>query len=563
MAMTHSRPCSGGQVLVDELVTHGVTHAYCVPGESYLPVLDALYDAPIALTVCRQEGGAAMMAEAHGKLTGRPGVCFVTRGPGATNACAGLHIARQDSTPMILLIGQVERGMREREAFQEIDYRQLLGPLTKWTAEVDDPARLPEFVARAFQVATSGRPGPVALALPEDVLSQLTSTPPGRAITAQDAAPSRAALSQLQALLAGARRPLAILGGSAWDELAVRQFAQFAQRHDLPVAVSFRRQGLFDAAHPNFVGDIGVAANPRLVEFAKDSDLILLVGGRLSEMPSQSYTLLDVPNPSQSLVHVHPGSEELGRVYRADLALCVTPRAFTACLAQLDAPAAPGAHSRVAAGRRLYEDWSGEPTPVPGTFNLGAAVCALREVLPTDAIICNGAGNYAVWLHRYHRYRHFDSQLAPTSGSMGYGVPAAVAAQRLHPMRTVVCFAGDGCFLMHGQEFATAVRYALPIVVFVIDNGMYGTIRMHQERHFPGRVVGTELANPDFAAYARAFGGHGERVTDTQEFVPALRRALASGKPSIVHCLVDPQAITPSRTLDSIRSEALGLAGRG
>ncbi len=519
MPTTQTRSRSGGQVLVDELLLHGVTHAYCVPGESYLPVLDALYDAPIELTVCRQEGGAAMMAEAHGKLTGQPGICFVTRGPGATNACAGLHVARQDSTPMIVFIGQVERGMRDREAFQEIDYRQMLGPLTKWTAQVDDPARLPEFIARAFQTATSGRPGPVALALPEDVLSQQVTTAPGRPCVAQDAAPSAAALERLATLLNDAQRPLAILGGSGWSAAAVARFAQFAQRHDLPVAVSFRRQGLFPAEHPNFVGDIGVAANPDLIAYARDSDLILLVGGRLSEMPSQSYTLLDTPNPSQTLVHVHPGSDELGRVYRPDLAFCVTPRSFVEALDELQVGASRRTRARVVEGRRRFDAWSSAPTTVPGAFNLGAAVCALREALPADAIVCNGAGNYAVWVHRYHRYGQFDSQLAPTSGSMGYGVPAAVAAQRLYPARTVVCFAGDGCFLMHGQEFATAVRYALPIIVFVIDNGMYGTIRMHQERHYPGRIVGTQLTNPDFAAYARAFGGHGERVTDTADFI--------------------------------------------
>jgi acetolactate synthase-1/2/3 large subunit len=563
MATTDALTRTGGQILVDELAAHGARHAYCVPGESYLPVLDALHDSTIELTVCRQEGGAAMMADAYGKLTGRPGICFVTRGPGTTNATAGLHIARQDSTPMILFIGQVERAMREREAFQEIDYRAMLGPLTKWTAEIDDPARLPEFVSRAFHLATSGRPGPVALALPEDVLAELAVAPRGRALAVDDAAPSPTGIARLAALLAGAQRPLVILGGSAWDAPSVARLVAFAERASLPVAVSFRRQGLYPAGHPNYVGDIGVAANPALVEYARDADLVLLIGGRLSEMPSQGYTLLSTPFPTQTLVHVHPGSDELARVYRPDLAFCVTPRAFSEALSTLAVSPPPTAAAHVASGRQAYELWSESATEVPGDFNLGAAICALRGELADDAIICNGAGNYAVWVHRYHRYNGFATQLAPTSGSMGYGVPAAVAAKRLYPGRTVVAYAGDGCFLMHGQEFATAVRYGLAIIVIVADNGMYGTIRMHQERHYPGRVIGTQLANPDFAAYARAFGGHGERVTRTAEFLPAFRRALASGLPAILHCLTDPDAITPSRTLGGIRSAALSGDARG
>lgn len=551
--MTAPRPRCGGQILVDELRVHGVTHAYCVPGESYLPVLDALHDAPIALTVCRQEGGAAMMAEAHGKLTGAPGICFVTRGPGATNATAGLHVARQDSTPMILFIGQVARGLRGREAFQELDHRALLGPLTKWSAEIDDPARIPESLSHAFHVATGGRPGPVALVLPEDVLREPACVAPGRPAGLTDAAPSAAGLARFQALLASAARPLLIAGGGGWDDEGVRRLAELSTRAGLPVCTSFRRQGAFPSDHANAVGHLGAGADPALIDYARRADLIVLLGTRLSEMPSQSYTLLDIPVPRPTLVHIHPGSEELGHVYRPDLAFCVTPRAFLAAAATLAYPVDAQRLAWLELGRAARHAFTAQATPVPGRFNLGEAICALREELPGDAIVCNGAGNYALWVHRFHHYRGASSQLAPTSGSMGYGLPAAIAAQRLYPARRVVAYAGDGCFLMHGQEFATAILYALPIVVIVVDNGLYGTIRMHQEREYPGRVVGTRLANPDFAAYARAFGGYGEQVTETAGFLPAYRRAVASGRPAILHCLTDPEAITPTRTLSGGR----------
>jgi acetolactate synthase-1/2/3 large subunit len=551
---------TGGRILVDELAVHGVEHAFCVPGESYLSVLDALYDSPISLTVCRQEGGAAMMAEAYGKLTGRPGICMVTRGPGATNACPGLHIARQDSTPMILLIGQVERSMRGREAFQEIDYRAFLGPLTKWVEEIDDPSRIPEFLSRAFHAATSGRPGPVALALPEDMLLQRASVPAGKRYQLIDSAPAVEDFARFQELLARAARPLVVLGGSRWDQESVDRIGRFAEAFSLPVAVSFRRQGLFPSTHSHFIGDLGVGANPRLLEYVGECDLILLLGGRLSELPSQAYTLLSIPCPAQTLVHVHPGSEELGKTYRPEIAFNLSPRAFSCTLSALPTAPQSARMQRVAAGRRLYEDWTRQPAEVSGDFNFGEALCALREELPDDAIICNGAGNYAIWVHRYLDYRQFGTQLAPTAGSMGYGVPAAVAAKRLHPGRTVVAFAGDGCFLMNGQEFATAIRYELPIIVVVIDNAMFGTIRMHQEIHYPGRVIGTALSSPDFAAYARAFGGHGERVTATSEFAPAFRAAAASGKPSIIHCITDPDAITPTRSLSRIRGDAIETA---
>jgi len=543
---------SGGQMVVDCLHAQGVTDLFCVPGESYLAVLDALYDSEIAVTVCRQEGGAAMMAEAQGKLTGRPGICFVTRGPGATNAAAGVHVAMQDSTPMILFVGQVDRAMRDREAFQELDYRAVFGSMAKWVVEIDQADRIPELVSRAFATACAGRPGPVVVALPEDVLVAMTAARPARPMDLPDAAPSPAALADLAARLTAAQRPLIIAGGSGWDGAATARLAAFATRAACPVATSLRRQDRFAPDHPHYAGDLVAGANPRLVDYARSADLILLLGGRLSEVPSQAYTLMAIPEPAQTLVHVHPDPEELGRVYRPDLAFAMTPRAFLQGAG--DTVTCPPRADWVARGHQMFRDWTDAPTAVPGDFNLGKAICALRDVLPADAILCNGAGNYAIWLHRFHRYRQFGTQLAPTSGSMGYGVPAAVAAQRLYPGRRVVAFAGDGCFLMTGQEFATAVQYGLPIVIVVVDNGMYGTIRMHQERDYPGRVVATSLRNPDFAALARSYGGHGETVTTTAEFLPAFHRATASGLPAILHCLTDPEALTPDRSLTQTRA---------
>ncbi|OWT61810.1 thiamine pyrophosphate-binding protein [Candidimonas nitroreducens] len=551
----------GGHILVDQLVAHGVDHVFCVPGESYLAVLDGLHDADIQVTVCRQEGGAAMMADAHGKLTGRPGICMVTRGPGASNAMAGVHIAHQDSTPLILFVGQIDRSMRERDAFQEMDYRAVFGTQAKWVTEIDQVERIPELVSRAFSVATSGRPGPVVIALPEDMLTDQASVADAPHYEVVDTA---VAASQIEALgqeLARAKRPIAILGGSRWDAQAVDQFAAFAARWQLPVTVQFRRQMLFPARHPNFVGDLGLGSNPELIRYIKDSDLVLLVGGRMSEIPSQSYTLFDIPVPAQRLVHVHPDASELNRVYRASLAINTSPVSFAAALQGL-APA--GAPAWAVAAQALHEScvaWT-DPSRVenPGALQMGRVMQYLNAHLPEDAIMTNGAGNYATWLHRFHPFQRYGTQLAPTSGSMGYGLPAAVGAKRVQPEKTVVCFAGDGCFMMHGQEFATAVQYGLPIIVLIFDNGMYGTIRMHQERHYPGRLSATTLENPDFAAYARAFGGHGETVESTEQFEPAFERALASGKPAILHCKLDPEAITPTTTLQKIRQQALAAA---
>jgi len=549
---------TGGQILVDQLLAHGVQQLFCVPGESYLAVLDALHDASIAVTVCRQEGGAAMMAEAQGKLTGRPGICFVTRGPGATNAAAGIHIAHQDSTPMILFVGQVARGAMGREAFQELDYAAVFGTMSKWVVQIDDPARVPELVARAFQVATSGRPGPVVVALPEDMLTQAASVADAQPFAVPETHPGAAELATLQQRLQAAQRPIAIVGGSRWSVEAVQQFEAFALAHALPVACSFRRQMLFSADHPCYAGDLGLGVNPRLLARIREADLIVLVGGRLSEVPSQGYELLGIPNPGQPLVHVHADADELGRLYRPELAIHATPQALAAALAQLPVPSPAPDRARADEAHADYLRWS-DPAPIriPGPLQMGVVMQHLREVLPADTIFCNGAGNFATWVHRFWPFRHYASQLAPTSGSMGYGLPAGVGAKRLWPQREVVVFAGDGDFMMHGQEFATAVQYGLPLIVVLLDNAMYGTIRMHQEREYPGRVSGTALKNPDFRAYAQAFGGHGERVERTEDFAPALARARASGLPAILHCLLDPEAITPAGTLQGLRDAAL------
>lgn len=549
---------TGGQILVDQLLVHGVDHIFCVPGESYLAALDALHDADINVTVCRQEGGAAMMAEAYGKLTGRPGICFVTRGPGATNASPGIHIAKQDSTPMILFVGQIERGMREREAFQEVDYRAAFGSIAKWATEVDDPARFPEIISRAFYVATSGRPGPVVIALPEDVLTEMADVADAKRYQVVETHPSAEQMAELQVLLQGAERPMVLLGGSRWSEAAVQDFVRFAEAFQLPVACTFRRQMLFPADHPCYAGDLGLGVNPKLLARIKDADLVLLVGGRLSEVPSQSYTLLDIPTPRQKLVHVHPDTNEIGRVYSPYLAINASPAAFTAALKDMQPPASIRWSESTREAHANYLAWS-NPASIrhAGELQMGEVMAYLRDKLPAETIFCNGAGNFATWVHRFWPFTKYGTQLAPTSGSMGYGVPAAVGAKRVQPKSPVVVFAGDGDFLMNGQEFATAVQYDLPILVILLDNGMYGTIRMHQEREYPGRVSATELKNPDFAAYAKAFGGHGERVERTEEFAPALERALASGKPAILHCLLDPEAITPAMSLAAIREKAL------
>lgn len=547
---------TGGELLVDALERHGADRVFCVPGESYLAVLDALHDASIPVTVCRQEGGAAMMADAYGKLTGKPGICMVTRGPGATNASAGVHVAAQDSTPMILFIGQIERAMREREAFQEVDYRQMFGGIAKWVAEIDQADRVPEFISRAFHVATSGRPGPVVLALPEDMLVETATVAQPPAWQQVETHPGLTQMAELQKRLWAAERPIAILGGSRWSEDAVAAFTRFAERFDLPVACSFRRQMLFDNLHPNYAGDVGIGISPKLLARIKASDLVLLVGGRLSEMPSQSYSLLEIPASDQQLVHIHPDPEELGRVYRADLAINASPTAFCKAVEGLQPPVEIKGAGEATRAHEDYLAWSGARPETPGPLQMAAVMDWLEANLPEDTICTNGAGNYATWLHRFHRFRRYGTQAAPTSGSMGYGLPAAVAAKLAFPEREVICFAGDGCLQMTMQEFGTACQEGANIIVLAIDNGMYGTIRMHQERTYPGRPSATKLVNPDFAALARTYGAFGATVETTEDFGPAYAAARASGKPAILHMKLDPEAITPAASLSQIRAAA-------
>lgn len=547
---------TGGRILVDQLRIQGVEVAFGVPGESYLEVLDALHDTPeIRFVICRQEGGAAMMAAAWGKLTGRPGVAMVTRGPGATNASAGVHIAQQDSLPMVLLIGQIDRSSRGRDAWQEIDYRQMFGGIAKWVAEIDDAARIPELVHRAFATATAGRPGPVVLALPEDMLLDTTGVADGRMAVPIEAAPAPEALAELQRHLAAAERPIAILGGGGWSEAGTAALARFLDVHDLPAACGFRRQDLLDNTHRCYAGHIGLGPNPKLAARIKASDLVLAIGARLGETTGQGFTLLDMPRPRQTFIHVHNDPAELGRVYQPDLAILSGLDAFAKAAAALPPPArrpwaaaAEAAHAEELAWR--------QPTRIAGDLQLGEIVAWLDARLPAGTIVTNGAGNYAIWLNRHFTHRGLGTQLAPTSGSMGYGLPAAIAAKLRHPERAVVCFAGDGCFLMNGQELATAVQYGLGVVVVVVDNGMYGTIRMHQEREHPGRISGTALRNPDFAALARAYGAFGARVATTAEFAPAFEAALASGGPALLHLILDPEAITPRTTLSELRAAA-------
>ncbi len=549
---------SGAEHLVDCLVAQGVDRVFCVPGESYLAVLDALSDVhdKVETITCRHEGGAAMMAEADGKLTGRPGICMVTRGPGATNASAGVHVAFQDSTPMILFIGQVGRDAMEREAFQEIDYRRMFGQMAKWVAQIDDPARVQEFVSRAFAVATSGRPGPVVLALPEDMLVEEASLASPKVVKPFEISPSDTQMQEFATLLSGAERPVLVVGGSRWDEDAKAAVEKFAAENGLPVIAAFRRQDKFDNEHPCYVGEIGLGVNPALTRLMKEADLVVLLGTRLGEVASSSYQFLSVPAPSQKLVHIHADAQELGRVYIPDLSINATPQGFASMLPNVSVERRQTWQGRTEQARADYEAWQ-KPRPVPGNVNMGDVIVWLRDNLPDDAILTNGAGNFSAWLHRFYRHRRLNTQLAPTSGSMGYGVPAAVGAKLRFPDRPVVCIAGDGDFMMTCQEMATAVQYGASPIFVVVDNGMLGTIRMHQETHFPARPFATELVNPDFCAMAAAFGAHTEFVSKTEEFATAFERASGSGKLALIHVKVDPDALTANRSLTQIREAAL------
>ena len=546
---------TAGRILIDQLLVHGAELAFTVPGESFLPVLDAFYDVQqqLKLVVCRHEAAAANMAEAYGKLTNRPGLAFVTRGPGATHAAIGVHTAFQDSTPMILFVGDVGAEFRGREAFQEVDFPAMFAPLAKWATRIDDAKRIPELVARAYQVATSGRRGPVVLALPEDMLGEQALTADARHYTPAEPHCGIEDIERVHRLLAAAKNPLVVLGGSGWTLEACHDMQRFVEANELPCACAFRFQDLFDNRHPNYVGDVGIGINPVLAERVRMADVLLVVGARLGEMTTSGYTLLDSPVPRQKLIHVHPAAEELGRVYQPELGVVSAMPSFAraaAAMAPIEAPAWKGG---AAEARADYLAWTAR-REMPGRVQLWEVVDWLDKHLPQDAIVCNGAGNYTGWVNRFHRYTGWRTQLAPTSGAMGYGVPAAIAAKIVRPERTVVCFAGDGCFLMAGQELATAVQYGAAVIVIVINNGMYGTIRMHQEKHYPGRVIATDLVNPHFAAFARSFGALGEIVEETAQFPPAFERCVAAAKPALIEVRIDPQAITPNTTLDALRA---------
>ena len=546
--MTTSR--TGGRILVDQLVAQGCDRLFTVPGESFLAVLDALVDVPaIEVVTCRQEGGVAFMACADGALTRRPGIAFVTRGPGATNASIGVHVAMQDSQPMILFVGDVDRGTRDREAFQEINFEAMFAPLAKWAARIDDARRIPEYVARAYATAINGRPGPVVLALPEDMLLDRVEAVDRPRAEAVAQAPDTDAMDHLADLIATAERPVTIVGGAGWSQLAAQDFAAWADRAGVPVVAAFRRQDAIPNDCPAYAGNLGYGPNPRLVARVKAADLLLVAGPRLGEATTDGYTLITPEHPGQRLVHVHPDATELGMAYRTDLAICADMASFAEAMTTIEGPVRPVTE----VARVEYLDWSSPRSRDGVDMDLGPCVRTMRETLPADTIICNGAGNFSGWWHRYWRYAGPGTQLAPTAGAMGYGVPAAVAASLRRPDRTVVAVAGDGDFLMNGQELATAVQHGCELLVIVVDNGAYGTIRMHQEREFPGRVSATRLANPDFAALGRAYGCWAETVERTADFAPALGRAMAQPGVRLLHVKTDVETITAGTTLDAIR----------
>jgi len=539
---------NGGRLLVEGLEQLGANRVFCVPGESYLPVLDALHGSSIATTVCRQEGGASMMAEAHGKLHGQPGLCFVTRGPGATNALSGFHVAAQDSTPYILFIGQVSTHERYREGFQELDYGQLLGGMAKWVAQIDHVERIPEILSRAWHTACSGRPGPVAIVLPEDTLTATSDACNALSWQAADDYVAEQTIKQLEEHLSHATAPMAIVGGSGWSATAVKQFTQFAEQHALPVACSFRRQMLFDHNHPNYAGDVGIGINPALEDRIKHADTLLLVGARFSEMPSQGFSLLNIPNPTQRLIHIHPGAEELNKLYKATLAIQATPNAFCRSL-KTTATSDSAKQQRVNEASAQYQQWSSLDNCIEEVALMKQVMQYLKQRLPANAILTNGAGNYSTWMHRFWQYQHYGTQVSSTSGSMGYGLPAAISAKLSFPDQIVVAFAGDGCFQMTNQEIGTAIQENAAVIILVIDNGMYGTIRMHQEIHYPGRISATSLRNPDFAQLARAYGAYAATIDKADDIESAIEGALASDTAALIHIKVDPSAITATQLL--------------
>jgi acetolactate synthase I/II/III large subunit len=553
---------TGGRLLIDAFKIHGADLVFGVPGESYLAALDALYDArdDIKFVICRQEGGAAMMADAYGKLTGRPGICFVTRGPGASNASVGIHTAFQDSTPLILFIGQVDNKVAEREAMQEMDYRRMYGQMAKWVAQIDRPERVPEMVSHAFHLAVSGRPGPVVLALPEDMLSASATVADSAHYRRIAAYPGADEMNQVRALLAQSRRPFLVLGGSGWTAQACSDIQAFAAANALPVGCTYRCQDLFDNRHPNYVGDISVGLNPALTQRIRDADLLLAVGPRLGGWTTINYTLIDIPRPQQKFIHVHAGAEELGRVYQGDLLINAGMPEFAAAARRLSPVKAAWADATRAA-RAEYDAWQ-KPVEVPGALNMSEVMAFLNKRLPPETIVTAGAGAYIVWVNRFYRYTGFRTQLGPTSGAMGYGVPSAVAAKLVHPERPVVSFSGDGCFLMNGQELATAQRYGAKVIFIVVNNGIYGTIRVNQEKYYPGRVIGTDLTNPDFAVLACAYGMHGEIVKKTSDFEAAFERAWQAKTAALLELRTEPEAILPSTTLSGVRAAALKTTGK-
>lgn len=555
---------TGGKILVDCLIRQGVNLAFCVPGESYLAVLDALHDVQeqLRLVVCRQEGGAANMAEAEGKRTGRPGICFATRGPGATNASTGVHTAFQDSTPMILFVGQVARGARHREGFQEVDLAAMFTPLAKWSAEISDPRRIPEYIHRAFQTAMAGRPGPVVLALPEDMLSEIVEADVDYGLRAEPV-PSGMLDGKAEAIMQAmdvAQKPMMIVGGGGWSKQAGQDLKKFAAAHDIPVAVSLRCQDYLDNSHPSYAGHFTIGSEPTLIKRLQEADLVIALGSRLGEMTTGGYKLLEPPRPDKTLIHIHSDPEELGRVYQADLAINATPASAIATLAKIPSVGERKWHAWRAEARADYEK-SLLPPAVPNALDLAQVMVTLRERLPDNTIVCNGAGNYTGWVHKYWKFKDYRTQLAPTSGAMGYGVPAGIAASIADPESTVLVVAGDGCFQMHCQELATAMQYGAKILFLVVNNSTYGTIRMHQERAYPGRVIGTDIVNPDFVALAKSYGLPAARVEKTEDFAAALETALASPNGALIEVITEAEAITVRTTLSKVKEAAVARQG--
>ena len=550
---TNSR--TGAQALINALGINSIDRIFSIPGESFLAALDALYDKPeIALTICRNEGGASYMTEAYGKLTGKPGVCFVTRGPGATNASCGLHVAMQDSTPMILLIGQIARKDMDREAFQEIDYRRMFGQVAKWVAQIEDADRIPEYLNRAFATATSGRPGPVVLALPEDMLTDITDAADANPWQALKTHPAAEDIDNTIEILSQAKSPIIIVGGSGWSEATRLGLQNFAEESSLPVVNTFRCQDYIDHQHPNYIGDLGIGVNPALSQRIQKADTLLVIGARLGEMTTGGFELIDIPNPSQTMIHIHSGAEELGHIYQPDLAINASSDAFIEALKvrQLNVSNSKGWKKQLEQARQDFENWS-TPVRSKGSLQFSEIIQTVQQATDDDAIICNGAGNNTNWLHRFYRFYQYRTQLAPTSGTMGYGVPAAISAKLIYPHKTVVAFAGDGDFMMNGQELATAMQYGANIIIIVVNNGIYGTIRMHQEREYPERVVGTDMLNPDFCALAKAYGADAELVTRTEDFAAAFDRAQSANKPTLIEIQLDPDILTPTMTIEGLR----------